>query len=142
MAAGVLTLGVRTEQDAVLTGRRARDLAALLQLSARAQINLSVAAWELASLAAPRGNVEFALIESNSSPAISIMVAGVSRVRVDLDRLRHLVDRVATRNVDRRAVVELVAGVRTDAWIPSMDELELVLASLTRYEQWHRAGDR
>ena len=43
MANAVLTLPLRTEEDVLLTRRRARDLAGLLQLSAEQQIGLSTA---------------------------------------------------------------------------------------------------
>jgi hypothetical protein len=51
MATAVLTLALRTQEDVLLTRRRARDLAALLQFTPAEQIGLSTAVWEVARLA-------------------------------------------------------------------------------------------
>ena len=73
--------------------------------------------------------------------AVSITVSGVPRSaltvtadgpRLDLEALRRLVDRVYARDVNGKAVVQLVASAGPDAWVPGVDELELVLSSLTR----------
>ncbi len=143
MATAVLTLALRTQEDVLLTRRRARDLAALLQFTPAEQIGLSTAVWEVARLAEPRGKVELAVLETPPSVAVSITVSGVPRSallvtadgpRLDLEALRRLVDRVDARDVNGVAVVQLTASAGPDAWVPGVDELELVLASLTRHD--------
>jgi signal transduction histidine kinase len=143
MATSVLTLALRTQEDVLLTRRRARDLAALLQFTPAEQIGLSTAVWEVARLAERRGTVELAVVEAPPSVAVSITVSGVPRSalavsaegpRLDLEALRRLVDRVDARDVNGAAVVQLMASAGPDAWVPGVDELELVLASLTRHD--------
>jgi signal transduction histidine kinase len=143
MATAVLTLALRTQEDVLLTRRRARDLAALLQFTPAEQIGLSTAVWEVARLAEPRGEVELAVVETPPSVAVSITVSGVPRSalvvtadgpRLNLEALRRLVDRVDARDVNGAAVVQLIASAGPDAWVPGVDELELVLASLTRHD--------
>jgi signal transduction histidine kinase len=144
MADAVLTLALRTQEDVLLTRRRARDLAALLQFTPAEQIGLSTAVWEVARLAEPRGEVELAVVESPPSVAVRITVSGVPRSvltvtadgpRLDLDALGRLVDRVDARNLNNGAVVvSLSAAAGPDVWVPGVDELELVLASLTRHD--------
>src|SRR4051812_15099499 len=143
MATAVLTLALRTQEDVLLTRRRARDLAALLQFTPAEQIGLSTAVWEVARLAEPRGQVELAVVETPPSVAVRITVSGVPRSvltvsaegpRLDLEALGRLVDRVEAREVNSGAVVRLSAAAGPDAWVPGVDELELVLASLTRHD--------
>jgi signal transduction histidine kinase len=143
MARAVLTLALRTPEDVLLTRRRARDLAALLQFTPAEQIGLSTAVWEVARLAERRGKVELAVVETPPSVAVTITVSGVPRSaltftadgpRLDLEALRRLVDRVEARDVNGAAVVQLTASAGPDAWVPGVDELELVLASLTRHD--------
>jgi signal transduction histidine kinase len=143
MATAVLTLALRTQEDVLLTRRRTRDLAALLQFTPAEQIGLSTAVWEVARLAERRGQVELAVVETPPSVAVSITVSGVPRSaltvtadgpRLDLEALRRLVDRVEARDVNGAAEVRLVASAGPDAWVPGVDELELVLASLTRHD--------
>src|ERR671928_579755 len=143
MATPVLSLALRSQEDVLLTRRRARDLAALLQLTPAEQIGLSTAVWEVARLAERRGKVELAVVETPPSVAVSITVSGVPRSalmvtaegpRLDLEALRRLVDRVDARDVNGAAVVQLMASAGPDAWVPGVDELELVLASLTRHD--------
>jgi signal transduction histidine kinase len=143
MARAVLTLALRTQEDVLLTRRRARDLAALLQFTPAEQIGLSTAVWEVARLAERRGKVELAVVETPPSVAVSITVSGVPRSaltvtadgpRLDLHALRRLVDHVDARDVNGVAVVQLTASAGPDAWVPGVDELELVLASLTRHD--------
>jgi signal transduction histidine kinase len=143
MATAVLTLELRTQEDVLLTRRRTRDLAALLQFTPAEQIGLSTAVWEVARLAERHGQVELAVVETPPSLAVSITVSGVPRAaltvtaegpRLDLEALRRLVDRVEARDVNGAAVVRLVAAAGPDAWAPGVDELELVLSRLTRYD--------
>src|SRR5919199_4362387 len=112
MATPVLSLALRSQEDVLLTRRRARDLAALLQFTPAEQIGLSTAVWEVARLAERTGNVELAVVESPPSVAVSITVSGVPRSvltvtadgpRLDLAALRRLVDRVEARDVNRAA---------------------------------------
>src|SRR6201989_1739050 len=143
MATAVLTLALRTQEDVLLTRRRARDLAALLQFTPAEQIGLSTAVWEVARLAEPKGEVELAVVDAPPSVAVRITVSGVPRSvltvtadgpRLDLDAIGRLVDRVDARDVNGSAVVRLSADAGPDAWVPGVDELELVLASLTRHD--------
>src|SRR5215210_789120 len=143
MATSVLTLALRTQEDVLLTRRRARDLAALLQFSPAEQIGLSTAVWEVARMAEHRGEVELAVVEAPPSVAVRITVSGVPHSlltvsgggpQLNLDALRRLVDRVDTSERNGSAVVRLSAAAGPDAWVPGVDELELVLASLTRHD--------
>ena len=142
MATAVLTLPLRTQEDVLLARRRARDLAALLQFTPAEQIGLSTAVWEVVRLAERQGEVELAVVEAPPSVAARITVSGVPRSALlggdapglDLDALQRLVDRVEARDVNGRAVVRLSAAAGPDAWVPGVDELGLVLASLTRYD--------
>ena len=143
MATAVLTLPLRTQEDVLLTRRRARDLAALLQFSPAEQIGLSTAVWEVARMAEHRGEVELAVVEAPPSVAVRITVSGVPHSlltvsgggpQLNLDALRRLVDRVDTSERNGSAVVRLSAAAGPDAWVPGVDELELVLASLTRHD--------
>jgi signal transduction histidine kinase len=143
MATPVLSLALHSQEDVLLTRRRARDLAALLQFTPAEQIGLSTAVWEVARLAERTGKVELAVVEAPPSVAVSITVSGVPRSvltltadgpRLDLEALRRLVDRVEARDVNGAAVVRLIAAAGPDAWVPGVDELELVLASLTRHD--------
>src|SRR5215210_8181146 len=137
MATSVLTLALRTQEDVLLTRRRARDLAALLQFSPAEQIGLSTAVWEVARLAERRGKVELAVVESPPSVAVRITVSGVPRSvlatspdgpQLNLEALGRLVDRVDARDADGAAEVRLSTAAGPDAWVPGVDELELVLA--------------
>src|ERR687884_1796980 len=139
MATAVLTLPLRSQEDVLLTRRRARDLAALLQFSPAEQIGLSTAVWEVARMAERRGEVELAVVESPPSVAVRVTVSGVPKSvlavspdgpQLDLDALGRLVDRVEAADVNGTGVVQLSAAAGPDAWIPGVDELELVLASL------------
>src|SRR5919197_3418364 len=150
MATAVLTLALRSQEDVLLTRRRARDLAALLHFTPAEQIGLSTAVWEVARLAEPRGEVELAVVEAPPSVAVRITVSGVPHSvltvtadgpRLDLDALGRLVDRVDARDVNGAAVVRLSAAAGPDAWVPGVDELELVLASLTRHDTGGGAGN-
>ena len=51
MGGPVITLALRTQEDVLLTRRRARDLAGFLQLGAEAQSRLATAVWEVARIA-------------------------------------------------------------------------------------------
>src|SRR5919112_1914967 len=77
MATAVLTLPLRTQEDVLLTRRRARDLAALLQFTPAEQIGLSTAVWEVARMAERRGEGELAVVEAPPSVAVRITVSGV-----------------------------------------------------------------
>src|SRR3954449_6436829 len=77
MATAVLTLALRTQEDVLLTRRRARDLAALLQFSPAEQIGLSTAVWEVARAAETTGEAELAVVEATASLAVHITVSGV-----------------------------------------------------------------
>src|SRR4051794_6369565 len=139
MATAVLTLALRTQEDVLLTRRRARDLAALLQFTPAEQIGLSTAVWEVARLAERRGAVELAVVEAPPSVAVSITVSGVPRSaltvtadgpRLDLDALRRLVDRVDARDVNGAAGLQLLAPARAGPGGPGGGAPEPLLASL------------
>ena len=143
MAKAVLTLDLRSQEDVLLTRRRARDLAALLQLTPAEQIGLSTAVWEVARLAERNGHVELAVVDAPPSVAARITISGVPRSvltvtadgpRLDLEALRRLVDRVEARDVNGAAVVRLVATAGPDAWVPGFQELGLVLERLTLHD--------
>jgi signal transduction histidine kinase len=143
MATAVLTLPLRTPEDVLLTRRRARDLAALLQFTPVEQIGLSTAVWEVARLAERRGEAELAVIEAPPSIAVRVTVTGVPASalsgagdgpRLDLDALRRLVDRVEASGAHGSATVRLSAAAGPDAWAPGVGDLELVLRSLTRHD--------
>jgi signal transduction histidine kinase len=143
MAKAVLTLDLNTQEDVLLTRRRTRDLAALLQFTPAEQIGLSTAVWEVARLAEHKGHVELAVVDAPPSVAVRITISGVPRAtlavtangpRLDLEALRRLVDRVEARDVNGAAVVRLVAAAGPDAWLPGVDELELVLERLTLHD--------
>src|ERR1700742_3394747 len=70
MVNAVLTLALRTQEDVLLTRRRARDLAAILQFSPAEQIGLWTAVWEGARPAVPKGEVELAVVETPPSVAV------------------------------------------------------------------------
>jgi signal transduction histidine kinase len=143
MAKAVLTLDLRSQEDVLLTRRRARDLAALLQFTPAEQIGLSTAVWEVARLAERGGRVELAVIDAPPSVAARITISGVPRSvltvtadgpRLDLEALRRLVDRVEARDVNGAAVVRLIATAGPDAWLPGVEELGLVLERLTLHD--------
>jgi signal transduction histidine kinase len=143
MATAVLTLPLRTQEEVLLTRRRARDLAALLQFSPAEQIGLSTAAWEVARLAERRGEAELAVVEAPPSVAVRITVSGIppsvlngstDGPHLNLDALGRLVDEVEASDRNGATVVRLSAAAGSDAWVPGIDELELVLASLTRHD--------
>src|SRR3954451_10504655 len=103
MATAVLTLALRTQEDVLLTRRRARDLAALLQFSPAEQIGLSTAVWEVGRAAATTGEADLAVVEATASLAVHIPVSGdpdpaltgsAHVRRLDLDALSMLVDRI------------------------------------------------
>ena len=55
MGGPVIRLALRSQEDVLLTRRRARDLAGFLQLGAEAQSRLATAVWEVARLAQRHG---------------------------------------------------------------------------------------
>src|SRR5919112_3944611 len=143
MATAVLKLDLHSQEDVLLTRRRARDLAALLQFTPAEQIGLSTAVWEVARLAERNGHVELAVVDAPPSLAVRITISGepdsvltvtADGPRLDLEALRRLVDRVEARDVNGAAVVRLIAGAGPDAWLPGVDELELVLERLTLHD--------
>jgi signal transduction histidine kinase len=142
-----MTLGLRTQQDVLLTRRRARDLAGLLQLGAEAQSRLATAVGEVARLTqrhGRQGTVELAVCEEPASAVVTI--AGIARHallgrhaggavdRVDLAGLRQLVDLVETQVGNGTASIRLTSRLAPDTWIPGTDELSHVLRSLQRHE--------
>src|SRR4051794_8760889 len=139
MATAVLKLDLQSQEDVLLTRRRARDLAALLQFTPAEQIGLSTAVWEVARMA-ERGHVELAVVDAPPSVAARVTISGVPRSaltvtadgpRLDLEALRRLVDRVEARDVNGAAVVRLVAAAGPAAWLPGGGELGLGLERLT-----------
>ena len=147
MGGPVITLALRSLEDVLLTRRRARDLAGLLQLGAEAQSRLATAVWEVARLAhryGPDGTVELAL--QDEPPAAVVTISGIAHAvltgetpgesadRLDLAKLRQLVDRVEARDRGGRVRVRLTTDLAADAWLPGVMELSHVLGSLQRHE--------
>src|ERR687888_1340756 len=147
MEGPVITLPLRSQEDVLLTRRRARDLAGLLQLGAEAQSRLATAVWEVARVAQRHGSeskVELAV--SDDPPAAVVAISGIAHValtgdppgeaadRLDLAKLRQLVDRVEASDADGIAFVRLTSELEPEAWLPGLDELAHVLGSLQRHE--------
>src|SRR5262245_26128164 len=106
MGGSVITLGLRTPQDVLLTRRRARDLAGLLQLGSEARSRLATAVWEVARVTQRHGTdgtVDLAVSDAPASAVVTISRiaraallgrgAETQQDRVDLAGLRQLVDR-------------------------------------------------
>jgi len=147
MGGPVITLPLLSQEDVLLTRRRARDLAGLLQLGAEAQSRLATAVWEVARIAhrhGSSGSVELAV--SDDPPAAVVAISGIAHTaltgevpgdggdRLDLAKLRQLVDRVEATGDGDTALVRLTSGLDPDAWVPGLDELAHVLGSLQRHE--------
>jgi signal transduction histidine kinase len=147
MGGPVITLRLRSQEDVLLTRRRARDFAGLLQLGAEAQSRLATAVWEVARVAHRHGSsatVELAVGDDPPAAMVSITaiahtaltgdVPGEAGDRLDLAKLRQLVDRVEASGDGDTAQVRMTSELDTDAWVPSLDELAHVLGSLQRHE--------
>jgi signal transduction histidine kinase len=147
MGGPVITLPLRSQEDVLLTRRRARDLAGLLQLGAEAQSRLATAVWEVARIAHRHGSAgEVALSVAEDPPAAVVTISGIAHSaltgevpgesvdRLDLAKLRQLVDRVEARGAGDTALVRLTSDLAADAWLPGLDELAHVLGSLQRHE--------
>jgi signal transduction histidine kinase len=147
MGGPVITLALRSQEDVLLTRRRARDLAGFLQLGAEAQSRLATAVWEVARLAhryGPESEVEFAV--QDEPPAAVVTVRGIPHTvltgespgealdRLDLAKLRQLVDRVEARDSGETVLVRLTSDLDADTWLPGLEELSHVLGSLQRHE--------
>src|ERR671935_2301328 len=75
MGGPVISLPLRSQEDVLLTRRRARDLAGFLQLGAEAQSRLATAVWEVARLAhrhGSAGEVELALEDAPPAAVVTI----------------------------------------------------------------------
>jgi signal transduction histidine kinase len=147
MGGPVITLPLRSQEDVLLTRRRARDLAGLLQLGAEAQSRLATAVWEVARIAHRHGStaqVELDVIDEPPAAVVTISgiahsaltgeVPGEAMDRLDLAKLRQLVDRVEARGAGATALVRLTSELAADAWLPGREELAHVLGSLQRHE--------
>jgi signal transduction histidine kinase len=147
MGGPVITLPLRSQEDVLLTRRRARDLAGLLQLGAEAQSRLATAVWEVARIAHRHGSAaEVQLAVADQPPAAVVTISGIAHSaltgevpgeavdRLDLAKLRQLVDRVEARGAGDTALVRLTCELAADAWLPGPDELAHVLGSLQRHE--------
>jgi signal transduction histidine kinase len=147
MGGSVITLGLRTQEDVLLTRRRARDLAGLLQLGAEAQSRLATAVWEVARLAQRHGSSGQVDLAVEEDPATAVVtISGIAHTaltgarpgedidRLDLAGLRQLVDSVETVESNGTARVRLRSALHPDAWLPGTAELSHVLNSLQRHE--------
>jgi signal transduction histidine kinase len=147
MGGPVITLGLRSQEDVLLTRRRARDLAGLLQLGAEAQSRLATAVWEVARLSQRHGSTgEVELAVADEPAAVVVTIRGIAHAaltgevpggaadRLDLAKLRQLVDRVEARGNGNTALVRLTCALAADTWLPGLDELAHVLGSLQRHE--------
>src|ERR671930_451453 len=147
MGGPVISLPLRSQENVLLTRRRARDLAGLLQLGAEAQSRLATAVWEVARVAQRHGSeskVELAV--SDDPPAAVVAISGIAHSaltgdtpgdagdRLDLAKLRQLVDRVEARGHAETVLVRLTSELDDDAWVPGLEELAHVLGSLQRHE--------
>src|SRR5882757_6054975 len=134
MGGPVITLPLSSQEDVLLTRRRARDLAGFLQLGAEAQSRLATAVWEVARLThrhGPDGEVELAV--DDEPPAAVVTIRGIAHSaltgdapgdatdRLDLAKLRQLVDRVEASDADGTAFVRLINELEQDAWLPGLD---------------------
>jgi len=134
MGAAVLTLRLRTPEDVLLTRRRARDMAALLQLGARAQNGLATAVWEAARGAGHRGGtVEFA-VEDEPGPAIVVTVSGPGSDALEVEALQDPAGGIVVARENGGSTVRLRAALAPDTWMPDADELAMVLGSLNSHE--------
>jgi signal transduction histidine kinase len=147
MGGPVIRLPLRSQEDVLLTRRRARDLAGFLQLGAEAQSRLATAVWEVARLAhrhGSEGEVELAIADEPAAAVVTIRgiahaaltgeIPGEAADRLDLAKLRQLVDRVEASDANGVAFVRLTSELEPDAWLPGLDELAHVLGSLQRHE--------
>jgi signal transduction histidine kinase len=147
MGGPIITLPLRSQEDVLLTRRRARDLAGLLHLGAEAQSRLATAVWEVARIShRHRSNAEVELSVREEPPGAVVTIRGISPSalkgeipgqdidRLDLAKLRQLVDRVEASDADGTAFVRLINELEQDAWLPGLDELAHVLGSLQRHE--------
>jgi signal transduction histidine kinase len=147
MGGPVITLRLLSQEDVLLTRRRARDFAGLLQLGAEAQSRLATAVWEVARVAHRHGSsatVELAVGDDPPAAVVSITaiahtaltgdVPGEAGDRLDLAKLRQLVDRVEASGDGDTAQVRMTSQLDADAWVPGLDELAHVLGSLQRHE--------
>jgi signal transduction histidine kinase len=147
MGGPVITLPLLSHEDVLLTRRRARDLAGLLQLGAEAQSRLATAVWEVGRIAHRHGSsgaVELAVEDEPSAAVVTITgivhtaltgdAPGNGGDRLDLAKLRQLVDRVEASGDGDTALVRLASFLDADAWVPGLDELAHVLGSLQRHE--------
>jgi signal transduction histidine kinase len=146
MGGPVITLPLLSQEDVLLTRRRARDLAGLLQLGAEAQSRLATAVWEVARVAHRHGSssaVELSV--GDDPPSAVVAISGIAHTaltgdvpgegdRLDLAKLRQLVDRVEASGDGDTALVRLTSALDPDAWVPGLDELAHVLGSLQRNE--------
>jgi signal transduction histidine kinase len=147
MGGPVIRLPLRSQEDVLLTRRRARDLAGFLQLGAEAQSRLATAVWEVARLAHRHGaDAEVELAVADEPAAAVVTIRGIAHAaltgerpgeavdRLDLAKLRQLVDRVEASDADGIAFVRLTSELEPEAWLPGLDELAHVLGSLQRHE--------
>jgi len=147
MGGPVITLPLLSQEDVLLTRRRARDLAGLLQLGAEAQSRLATAVWEVARVAHRHGSASSVALEvDDDPPAAVVAISGIAHTaltgdapgdgsdRLDLASLRQLVDRVEASGDGETAVVRLSSQLAPDAWVPGLGELAHVLGSLQRHE--------
>src|SRR5690242_13255235 len=147
MGGPVIMLPLRSQEDVLLTRRRARDLAGFLQLGAEAQSRLATAVWEVSRLAHRHGTeAEVELAVDDDPPAAVVTIRGIAHTaltgerpgeaadRLDLAQLRQLVDRVEAADAGGVAFVRLTSELEREAWLPGLDELAHVLGSLQRHE--------
>src|ERR671937_584738 len=106
MGGPIITLPLRSQEDVLLTRRRARDLAGFLQLGAEAQSRLATAVWEVARLAYRHGaqaEVELAVAEEPAAAAV-VTIRGIAHAALTGE---------ATVNELRMQNAELVTALAT-----------------------------
>src|SRR5919198_2715358 len=95
MGGPVISLPLRSQEDVLLTRRRARDLAGFLQLGAEAQSRLATAVWEVARLAHRHGaaaEVELGL--DDAPPAAVVTIRGIAHAALTGEPPGEAVDRL------------------------------------------------
>jgi signal transduction histidine kinase len=148
LATSVITLRLLSQEDVLLTRRRARDLAGLLQLGSETQSRLATAVWEVSRVAlrnGPSAEVELAVAEE-PSPVVVATIRGIEHVALigeqpgetpdllDLAGLHQLVDRVEVHSSGSGLVVRLTSALPPGTWVPGVAELAHLLGSLQRHE--------
>lgn len=142
----ILAMPLGTSADALLAGRRAREIAGLLDLTPRERTRIGSAVAELAESALEAesaGSLEFAIEEAPGRRSLGVTLTGVepaalvppadAEPKLDLAKLRSLVTRVDARADGGTARVRLTWALPDEIFVPPLEELAQALHG--------RAGD-